>query len=103
VHAADIQDCDGAPSVLASIRFLYPWLRYVFAEGGYTGDKVRRALKRMGEWTIERRATTPMGCRTHTRLAQLPLAKDFEATITSVVAWVLVAHIRILTRRLARP
>jgi transposase len=30
------------------------------------------------------------------------LAKDFEATIASAVAWALVAHIRILTRRLAR-
>jgi hypothetical protein len=30
------------------------------------------------------------------------LAKDFEATIASAVAWVLVAHIRILTRRIAR-
>jgi len=30
------------------------------------------------------------------------LAKDFEATIASAVAWVLVAHIRTLTRRIAR-
>src|ERR1700692_3919990 len=30
------------------------------------------------------------------------LAKDFEATIASAVAWALVAHIRILTRRIAR-
>lgn len=31
------------------------------------------------------------------------LAKDFEATIVSVVAWVLVANIRMLTQRFARP
>jgi putative transposase len=30
------------------------------------------------------------------------LAKDVEATVTSGVAWVLIAHIRLLTRRLAR-
>jgi hypothetical protein len=30
------------------------------------------------------------------------LAKDFEATIASAVAWAFVAHIRTLTRRLAR-
>jgi putative transposase len=30
------------------------------------------------------------------------LARDFEATIASAVAWALVAHIRILTRRIAR-
>jgi hypothetical protein len=30
------------------------------------------------------------------------LAKDFEATITSAIAWVLIAHIRRLTGRIAR-
>jgi putative transposase len=30
------------------------------------------------------------------------LAKDFEATIASAEAWVLIANIRILSRRLAR-
>jgi len=33
VHQADIQDRDGAPLVLASARYLYPWLRHVFADG----------------------------------------------------------------------
>ena len=53
VHEASIQDRDGAPRVLASIRSLYPWLRHIFADGGYAGEKLRQALKRMGEWTIE--------------------------------------------------
>ena len=44
VHSADIQDRDGAVDVLASIRSLYPWLRHVFADGGYAGDKLREAL-----------------------------------------------------------
>jgi len=35
VHAADIQDRDGAPDVLTSIRASFPWLRHVFADGGY--------------------------------------------------------------------
>jgi len=35
VHAADIQDRDGAPDVLNAIRFRFPWLRHVFADGGY--------------------------------------------------------------------
>ena len=34
VHAADIQDRDGAPDVLKAIRFRFPWLRHVFADGG---------------------------------------------------------------------
>ncbi len=37
------------------------------------------------------------------RGTDLRLAKDFEATIASATAWVFVAHIRLLTRRLARP
>jgi transposase len=53
VHAADIQDRDGGSLVLASIRRLYPWLRYVFADGGYAGEKLRGALDRMGRWTLE--------------------------------------------------
>jgi hypothetical protein len=31
VHSAGIQDRDGAPDVLASIRKSHPWLRHVFA------------------------------------------------------------------------
>jgi integrase len=44
VHEAGIQDRDGAPCVLASIRSRYPWLRHIFADGGYAGDKLRKAL-----------------------------------------------------------
>jgi putative transposase len=53
VHAADIQDRDGAVGVLASIRYLYPWLRHIFADGGYAGDKLRLELAQIGRWTIE--------------------------------------------------
>ncbi|CAG4901230.1 unnamed protein product, partial [Acidocella sp. C78] len=30
------------------------------------------------------------------------LAKDFEATVTSATAWLFLAHIRLLTRKIAR-
>jgi transposase len=53
VHEADVQDRDGARGVLASIRSLYPWLRHVFAYGGYSGNKLRAALKDKGSWTLE--------------------------------------------------
>jgi hypothetical protein len=39
--------------VLTSIRALYPWLRHVFADGGYAGDKLRDAIATLGHWTIE--------------------------------------------------
>jgi len=116
VHAADIQDRDGAVPLLASIRSLYPWLRHLFADGAYAGDKLRGALAGLGRWTIEiiKRSDAAQGFEVLPRrwvvertLAWLGrcrrLAKDFERTVDSAVAWILVAHIRILTRRLARP
>ena len=53
VHAADVQDRDGAPAVLKSIRHTCPWLRHLFADGGYAGPKLRGALDRIGKWTLE--------------------------------------------------
>ena len=53
VHSADIQDRDGAPDLLKSIRHRWPWLLHVFADGGYAGDKLRRTLLRIGKWTID--------------------------------------------------
>ena len=115
VHEADVQDRDGAPRVLASIRSLYPWLRHVFADGGYAGEKLHAALKGKGSWTLEiiKRSDRAKGFeilprrwvveRTFAWLGRCRrLAKDFEASITSAVAWVLVAHIRTITRRIAR-
>jgi putative transposase len=49
VHAADVQDRDGAPDFLKSIRHRYPWLRHVFADGGYAGNKLGSALSEHGE------------------------------------------------------
>ena len=37
VHPANIQDRDGAPSLLAGIRARYPWLRHVFADAATPG------------------------------------------------------------------
>jgi len=115
VHAADIQDRDGAVPVLASIRSLYPWLRHVFADGGYAGEKLRTALSEHGDWTMEivKRSDAAKGFevlpkrwvveRTFAWLGRCRrLAKDFEACIESAAAWVLLASIRMLTRRLAR-
>jgi transposase len=114
VHPANVQDRDGAPDVLASIRHLYPWLRHIFADGGYAGEKLRHALSNLGDWSLEivKRTDGAEGFeviprrwvveRTFAWLGRCRrLAKDFEATIDSAVAWVLVAHIRRLTRRLA--
>lgn len=115
VHAASIQDRDGAAAVLASIRSLYPWLRHIFADGGYAGDKLRQQLSALGRWILEiiKRSDTAEGFkvlprrwvveRTFAWLGRCRrLAKDFEATIESATAWILIAHVRRLVRHLAR-
>ena len=53
VHSADIEDRDGAPLVLGDTRYSFPWLRHVFADGGFAGDKLKTALTEIGGWTIE--------------------------------------------------
>ncbi len=50
VHPANVQDRDGAPDLLASVRRPFPWLRHVFADGGYAGDKLKGALQSLGEF-----------------------------------------------------
>ncbi len=115
VHAADIQDRDGAPAVLKSILERWPWLRHVFADGGYAGPKLRGALQKIGKFTMEivKRSDSAKGFevlprrwvveRTFAWLGRCRrLAKDFERSIESAQAWVFIANIRMLTRRLAR-
>ena len=115
VHAADIQDRDGAPAVLAEARYRFPWLRHIFADGGYAGEKLRSALRKMGTWNLEiiRRSDRAKGFEVLPRrwvvertLAWLGrsrrLAKDWEHTLESAIAWLFIANIRLMTRRIAR-
>ena len=44
VHPADVQDRDGAPLVIEAIHDLFPWLRHLFADSAYSGDKLLKAL-----------------------------------------------------------
>ena len=115
MHAADIQDRDGAPDLLASIRHLFPWLRHVFADGGYAGEKLETALAGQGQWTFEivKRSDRAKGFqvlprrwvveRTFAWLGRnRRLAKDFETTITSSQAWLYLASVQLMARRIAR-
>jgi transposase len=115
VHAAGIQDRDGAVPLLAQVRSAFPWLRHVFADGGYAGDKLKMALGDLGRWTlaIVKRAADADGFQVLPRrwvvertLAWINrnrrLAKDFEATIASAESWVMMASVKLLSRRLAR-
>ena len=115
IHAADIQDRDGAPLLLAESITRFPWLRHLFADGGYAGDKLRDALRQIDKWTVEiiKRSDAaksfevlPHRWVVERTLAWLNrnrrLAKDFEKTNESAEAWLLIASIQLLTRRIAR-
>lgn len=114
IHEAGIQDRDGAPLVMASIRSAFPWLRHVFADGGYAGPKLASALAKIGKWTLEivKRSDIAKGFkllprrwvveRTFAWLGRnRRLAKDFEASIESALAWLYIASVKLLTRRIA--
>jgi transposase len=107
VHRADI--------LLATMRSAFPWLRHVFADAGYAGEKLRQALAKLGQWTLDivRRSEAAVGFEPLPRrwvvertIAWLNrnrrLAKDFEATIESAQAWLFIASVKLLSRRIAR-
>ena len=113
--AADVQDRDGALPLLASVRYAFPWLRHVFADSAYAGDKLKGALEKLGTWTMEivKRSDTAKGFvllphrwvveRTFAWLGRCRrLAKDWETSVASSTAWALIASIRMITRRTAR-
>jgi len=113
IHTADIQDRDGAVDVLAAIRSSFPWLRHVFADGAYAGEKLQAALEGQGEWTLEiiKRSDTAKGFvllprrwvveRTFAWLGRnRRLTKDFEKTLESSLAWLLMASVQLMARRL---
>jgi putative transposase len=115
VHAADIQDCHGAVPLLRSLRRAFRKLRHIFADRVYRGAQLPAAIADCGPWTIEivKRPDGVKGFqllprrwvveRTFAWLGRSRrLAKDFEATIASATAWLLLASVRLISRRLAR-
>ena len=54
VHAANIQDRDGAALVLDKrTRAMFPFITKVFADGGYQGERVAALLRDTGTWTLD--------------------------------------------------
>ena len=113
VHAAGIQDRDGAKPVLTALVARFPGLQLIWADGGYAGKLVmwgatglHRTLvivKRprhtqgfpvvQGRWIIER----PVGWLNRSRR----LSKDFEALPETTETWIRIAMIQLMVRRLA--
>jgi transposase len=114
VHAANLQDRDGAPQLLQSIHSAFPRLRHLFADSAYAGAKLRAALAPLGRWTlaIVKKAHAkgfvllPRRWVVERTLAWLNrnrrLTKDFEATIASAETWLWIASVKLMVRRLAR-
>jgi len=115
VHPADIQDNHGAVPLLKAARRAFARLRHLFADRVYRGPKLLNAISEVGRWTIEivTRTHNVGSFKAEPRRWVIErtfawfgrnrrLAKDFEKTIASAEAWIMIASIRLLSRRLAR-
>jgi transposase len=116
VHSADIQDRDGGGLVMATLFGLYPFLLKIYADGGYQGPVFQNAVKTAianlnveivkrsdqakgfvvlpKRWVVERTFAWLNRCRR--------LAKDWECLNRKARAYVLLASIRLMVRRLGR-
>src|SRR4029434_5738533 len=47
IHPADIQDRDGGILLLATLFGMYPFLKKLFADGGYQGPDFQKALAKI--------------------------------------------------------
>lgn len=115
VHPANIQDNHGAVPLLQELRHIYPGVSHIFADRIYRGRQLRDALADSGPWTIEI-VERPKGVKGFQLLPRRwvversfawligarRLAKDFERSPQSEVTWLLIAHMRILIKRLAK-
>jgi transposase len=115
VHAANIQDRDGAEQVLTETHDLCPTVTYGWADQGYAGELVEWAATLLGitlaivkrpaqqkgfvilarRWVVERTLAWLNRCQR--------LSKDFEHSLKNSEAMVYWASIQRLLRRLAPP
>lgn len=116
VHAADLQDRDGGVLLLATLFGLFPFLRKLYGDAGYQGPKFQNALKRVlrrvkleivkrsdaaksfvvlpKRWIVERTIGWLNRCRR--------LAKDWENLNRKALAFLRLASIRLMVRRLGK-
>lgn len=115
VHSADIQDRDGAKLVLNQrTRALWPFVLKIFADAGYQGPRVVLAAKRSGSWIVEivKRSelhdfvVVPKRWIVERTLAWISrnrrLCRDFERYARTAAAFIRLAMIKIMLRRLTR-
>jgi len=117
VHAADIQDRDGGAMLLATLFGLHPFLLKLYADGGYQGPEFQRAVAKIlrqinieivkrsdqakgfvvlpKRWVVERTLAWLNRCRR--------LAKDWENLNRKALAFLRLASIRLMLRKLCNP
>ena len=116
VHGADVQDRDGGVLLMATLFGLYPFLVKLYADGGYQGAQFQNALgailKRVNveivkrsdqakafvvlprRWIVERTFAWLGRCRR--------LAKDWECLNRKALAFLKLASIRLMIRKLCK-
>ena len=116
VHAASVQDRDGAPAVIMALLEVAVCVERLFADSGYVGPKLQDALKELGVSELIEIVPKPKGAKGFTVLSRRwvvertfawmgrcrRLAKDVERTLASSLAWVKLAGCRFMMRRVAR-
>jgi transposase len=113
VHPANVQDRDGAEPLLRQARRPFPFIERIIGDAGYRGPKMAAVVARTGTWKMQ----IVRRCDRH-RFVVLPrrwlvgrtigwisrnrrLARDFERHCRIAAAFVRIAMIRIMLRRLA--
>ena len=113
VHPANVQDRDGAEALLREARRSFPFLERIIADAGYQGRSMSDAVTRTGTWVLQ----IVRRCDRH-RFVVLPkrwivertltwisrcrrLARDYERHARKAAAFVRLAMVRLMLRRLA--
>jgi putative transposase len=114
VHSAGIQDRDGAALVLDGLRLRCPHLELVWADAGYLARQVNDAVAAVAGLRIEIvKRSQPSGWELLPRRWIIErtfawfgrnrrLARDYEGTVDAALAFIHLATIQLLVRRLAR-
>ena len=113
VHAAGIQDRDGGVLLMASLFGAFPFLARLFADSGYRGSQfqtgIARTLARVTVEIVKRSdqakfVVLPKRERTLAWLGRCRrLAKDWECLNRKALAFLRLASIRLMLRKLCNP
>jgi transposase len=115
VLPANIQDRDGTCELLRRVRRRFPFIEKIYADAGYQGPKMAKTIAATGAWQIEivkrsdlhRFVVLPKRWIVERTFAWISrnrrLARDFECYATTVAAFVRLAMIRLMLKRLTKP